>query len=113
MEEGNQSRIEITVPMAIIIAGIFIAAAIMMSRGSAPVVPTNQIEAPKAADIKIRAVDSSDHIRGSAAALVKVVVFSDPEFPFCKRFHSTMKQVMDKYSTSGQVAWVYRNFPLD
>ena len=30
-----------------------------------------------------------------------------------KRFHDTMNEVMDKYGESGEVAWVFRQFPLE
>jgi len=46
-----------------------------------------------------------------ANAPVKIVEFSDTECPFCKRFHTTMQQVVK--DSNGQVAWVYRHFPLD
>ncbi|MDP2684342.1 MAG: thioredoxin domain-containing protein [bacterium] len=66
--------------------------------------PTTQID--------IVPVTSDDHIRGDlATAEVVVVEFSDTECPFCARFHPTMQQVYEDYA--GQVAWVYRHFPLD
>ena len=58
-------------------------------------------------------VDGEDHIRGSLDAPVKLVEFSDFECPFCKRFHPTMKRLMNEYGKDGKVAWVYRHFPLD
>ena len=58
-------------------------------------------------------VDAEDHILGSLDAPVKLVEFSDFECPFCKRFHPTMKRLMDEYGKDGKVAWVYRHFPLD
>ncbi len=58
-------------------------------------------------------VDGEDHILGSLDAPVKLVEFSDFECPFCKRFHLTMKRLMDEYGKDGKVAWVYRHFPLD
>ena len=61
----------------------------------------------------VKPVDSEDHIIGDPAAPVKVVEFSDFECPFCKRFHRTMKRVMDEYGKDGRVAWVYRHYPLD
>jgi protein-disulfide isomerase len=58
-------------------------------------------------------VDAEDHILGSLDAPVKLVEFSDFECPFCKRFHPTMKRLMNEYGKAGKVAWVYRHFPLD
>lgn len=52
-----------------------------------------------------------DHIRGNPDAPVTLVEYSDFECPFCKRFHPTVKQVMDEFS--GRVRWVYRHFPVD
>ncbi len=52
-----------------------------------------------------------DHIRGNPAAPVTLVEYSDFECPFCKRFHSTVKQLVDE--SNGQLKWVYRHFPID
>jgi len=54
---------------------------------------------------------SRDHVRGNPAAPVTLIEYSDFECPFCKRFHSTMKQLVDE--SNGQLRWVYRHFPLD
>lgn len=62
---------------------------------------------------KVKQVDSKDHVLGNPDATVKVVEYSDFECPFCKSFHPTMKQVMDEYGKDGNVAVVYRHFPLD
>ncbi len=61
----------------------------------------------------MRAVSKDDHIIGSIDAPVKIVEYSDPECPFCKIFHQTMIDIMKKYGTTGQVAWVYRHLPLE
>ncbi len=75
----------------------------------------NKAPAPTAQpsqDIEVNPVTGEDHIKGDLdTAEVVVVEFSDTECPFCKRFHSTMQQVVDEYGD--QVAWVYRHFPLD
>lgn len=48
------------------------------------------------------------HVRGSGD--YTIVEYSDTECPFCKRFHSTMQQVLKDYD--GKVRWAYKQFPL-
>ena len=108
----------LTIPIAIVIAGALIAGAVYLgtSKGTSNTVANNQ--QPQAVqetgDLKqMKPITSEDHIRGNPNAPVKIVEYSDFECPFCKRFHDTMNQVMDEYGKDGQVAWVYRHFPLD
>lgn len=58
----------------------------------------------------VKPVSNEDHIMGDANAKVVLVEYSDYECPFCQRFHPTMEQVVNEYD--GEVAWVYRHFPL-
>ncbi len=67
----------------------------------------------RAAAGAVKPVNGEDHILGNPDAPVKLIEFSDFECPFCKRFHSTMKRLMNEYGKDGKVAWVYRHFPLD
>ena len=118
METDSKQTKQIPIPIAIILAGIIIAGAVIYSSNNkTAVAPTNQPQQQAAAqtgDIeKIAPLTAGDHIRGNPNAPIKIVEYSDTECPFCKRFHDTMKQVMDEYGKDGKVAWVYRNFPLD
>ncbi len=114
-----------SVPVAIIAAGVIVALAILYG-GSAErnaAVPnpakkaglTEPATAPNGQNaqpaITVKPVSADDHIFGDVNAPVKVIEYSDLECPFCKRFHATMQQVVAAYS--GQVAWVYRHFPID
>ena len=79
-----------------------------------------RIKQQKAAELRrreaasaVKPVDSEDHILGDPAAPVKLVEFSDFECPFCKRFHRTLKRIMDEYGKNGRVAWIFRHFPID
>ena len=107
----------LTVPLAIVVAGLLIAGAIFFSRGGVPSFPkgaTGEENAPvPTAAAPMRPVDATDHIKGNPNAELVIVEYSDTECPFCKRFHETMQQVIDEYGKSGKVAWVYRHFPLE
>jgi len=105
-------------PIAIVIAGGFIAAALYFSNagGTTAVAPTpNAPVAQQQGDAtdNVRPVTKEDHIRGNPDASVIVVEYSDYECPFCKRFHDTMNAVIKKAGPDGDIAWVFRQFPLD
>lgn len=103
------------IPLAIVAGFALIAAAIFFSGGqSAPTPATTQTDtAPTvAANTSIRPVDDTDFIRGNPNAPIMLVEYSDYDCPFCKQFHETMKMIMEDYAVGGQVAWVYRQFPI-
>ena len=110
-------------PAAILIAGVFVAAALYFggstSTPAAVGIDNNQPAVaqqpqPTGSTDAVRPVDETDHIKGDPNAPIKIVEYSDFECPFCKRFHDTMNEVMaSDLGTSGQVAWVYRQFPLE
>ncbi len=109
MQEGNK----LSVPAAIVLAGLFIAVAVFFSRGGtgpSANLPGGQ-NAPQK-DVTIKPVTSADHILGNPDAPVVIVEYSDLECPFCKTFHTTLHQIMGEYGDGGRVAWVYRHFPL-
>ena len=105
--------------MAIIIAGLIIAGSIFYTSRNKP---SNETKVEnKTAEEKqsfsgadnVKPITSQDHVLGSPDASVKIVEFSDTECPFCKNFHGTMHQLIDEYGKTGEVAWVYRHFPID
>ncbi len=53
---------------------------------------------------------SGKHIYGNENTRFSLVVFSDIECPYCKKYHSTPKSVVDKYPE--HVNWQYKHFPL-
>lgn len=56
---------------------------------------------------------ADDHLLGNPNAPIVVIEYSDFECPFCKNFHDTMHRIMDEYGKTGDVAWVYRHFPIE
>lgn len=103
----------LAIPVAIVLAGALVAAALYFGGygKGVGVAPSNNNGA-SAVKKDVPKVTSADHILGNPNAPIKIVEYTDLECPFCKQFHDTMKQVMDKYGQNGQVAWVMRNFPL-
>ncbi len=106
------------IPVAILLAGLFIAGAIYLAltgrtlfpqrlTGEAPNLPTVSEELKK----EILKITPDDHVRGNKDAKVVIVEYSDLQCPFCARFHPTMMQLLANYPQ--EVAWVYRHFPLD
>jgi len=97
-------------PITIVVAGVLIAGAVFLAgkSGTEPKPNTN----PDGSFTARPYTPGVDHILGNPAAKVKVVEYADLECPYCKTFNTTMHQVMDYYGASGNVAWVYRPFPL-
>src|SRR3989344_3467306 len=84
---------------AILIVGIMIAGAILLKGGGG--VNTSS-KTP---------ISKEDHILGNPKAEIVIVEYSDTECPFCKVFHQTMHQVVNK--SEGKVAWVYKHYPIE
>ena len=110
----------VLIPIAIIIGFGMIAAAIFFSNGRATTqvaMPNNEPEnrvqpTDSGSPENVAPVTEEDWIRGNPNAPIQIVEYSDYDCPFCKNFHDTMNQVMTEYGTTGEVAWIYRHFPL-
>ena len=70
----------------------------------------NRHGADSSENFTIRPLQENDLVQGNRDAELVIYEYSDTECPFCKKFHFTMKQIIDKYGD--RVAWVYRHFPL-
>jgi len=107
--------------MAVILAGVIIAGAIMFTSSSstgqsnqvATGGPVSVQENPSQGDPleAMIPVSKEDHIKGAKNPTITIVEYSDYECPFCKRFHGTMQNLVEKYPDD--LAWVYRHWPID
>lgn len=97
-------------PIAIVIAGALVAAALFFGGTGGTGAPDTNVGGTASAP-EFVPVSTDDHIFGDPNAPLTIVEYSDLECPFCKQFHGTMKQIIAEYS--GEVKWVYRNFPLE
>ncbi len=106
-------------PLAIVIAGVLISGTIYMSqnqsggaseKGKSVADIAQEALKPK---INVAEVTKADHIKGSINAKVKLIVYTDPECPFCKNFHTTTNTLYEQRKAAGDLAIVYRMFPLE
>ena len=102
----------ITLPGAIVIGAAIIGVAIMWTKRPLPA-PVSVTASSTANVISVAPVTTTDHIFGNPNAPIKLVEYSDPSCPYCKIFNPTMEDIISTYGVSGQVAWIYRHYPLD
>lgn len=100
----NKKKGNIAIAISIVVAGLIVAGAVIFTN--------DKTSSPDDSGpvIEIKEVTENDWIQGDLNAKVKIVEFSDTECPYCSVLHPTLKQVVEDYS--GQVAWVYRHFPI-
>lgn len=102
------------IPISIVLGSLLVAISIYLSLSKGGVAPAPSVAAPAADKTSlVREVSDEDYIRGSIDAPITIVTYSDFECPFCQRFHNTMRELMGEYAENGDVAWVFRQFPLE
>lgn len=120
---SNRSTLvkDLSIPIAIVLAGGLMAAGFYFSGGNAPASMVTAPAAPTAPTAptaaaatteKVDPITDADYIKGDRNAPVKIVEYSDFECPFCKRFHESMNGLIDEVG-GDQVALVFRQFPLE
>ena len=95
-----------TIPIAIAFGGIIVAAAVYLSMPKHPGLSATGNPA------LVRPVGTSDHILGNPAAKVMLVEYADFDCDFCKGFNQTLQEIVANEGAKGDVAWVFREFPL-
>lgn len=130
MHEENTKKFTLSVPGAIVVAGLLIAVSIFATKsGVAPsnltanTISAGNDTAVKVADVittqvteiiakkntvKVDPIVATDHISGNPDASLVLIEYSDTECPYCKRFHTTLTDLQKSYD----FAWVYRHYPI-
>lgn len=93
------------IPAAIAAGGVIIALAVYIAMPKTALSPGGN-------PALVRPVGTSDHIFGNPAAKVMVVEYADFDCTYCSGFSQTLHQIVANEGTGGEVAWVYRQFPL-
>ena len=114
--QDDSRKTGIRTPTAILIGSIIIAASIIFAnfyKGEfpRPEAESTGLPAIDEKNIVMVPVTEADHVYGNLQSRVLLVEYADTECPFCRRVHPIMKKIVDE--SQGEVAWVYRHFPLD
>ena len=114
--DTNEISNKYFLPVAVIVAGLFIAGAVVWN-GSHPLAGSEQFAAAGAAaapavDIKNVKTDGNPYI-GQAAAPITIAFWSDFQCPFCKNFAlGTLPQIIKDYVDTGKAKIVFMEFPF-
>lgn len=87
--------------------------AFIKSRASEPGIPAPQEKARPTpqANVDVEPIDSAtEPVAGSPGARYQLIVYSDYECPFCKRFDPRLKTVIERYGE--RLAVTLRDYPL-
>lgn len=102
------SKPTLVIPVAILVGGAIVALSIYLT-----------IHTPEASTGSgtgdpsfVTPVTPSDNIFGNPSAPIKIVEYADFDCEYCAQFDTTMQEIMTNYGASGEIAWVYRNFPI-
>ena len=109
-KQDNNKNSQKQIAGAIIIAGLIIAGAILLKGNNAIPSANKPVATANTSNIDLKTISTDEHILGNPNAKVVIVEYSDTECPFCKVFHNTMHQIIEK--NNGDVAWVYRHYPI-
>jgi protein-disulfide isomerase len=104
-------KLEFSTPMAVVAAGVIIAAAILYANAH----PAASVAADYGGqnlpvNVHVAAPSAADHIEGSPNAKVVLIEYSDFQCPFCSLVYPTLKSIVE--NSGGKIAWVMRNYPL-
>lgn len=108
---SSLKKLELSPSVSIIIAGVIVAGAIVYANQHPSAAAQGQA-APQPAPtaVAVRPPQPSDHIIGSPNAPIVLIEYSDFQCPFCSMVYPTLKKIVSE--SGGQVAWIYREFPL-
>ena len=112
-QTSTQSKIAVSTPVAIIIAGVIIAGAVLWSNGKGTSQPTAAATAPQqaqTADIsKVKL--ANEPFVGNANAPVTMAYWYDYQCPFCQRNEQTaMPQIVKEYVDTGKLKIVFKDY---
>jgi protein-disulfide isomerase len=117
--ENQRSQNSLSIPVAIIVAGVLIAGAVYLGTSSdrPGTSGSGAVSQPQAQQQQVGGIVNvsadDDAVLGNPNAPVTIIEFSDFQCPFCRKFYKeTLPQIKKEYLLTGKAKLVYRDFPL-
>ncbi|MBI3572069.1 thioredoxin domain-containing protein [Candidatus Kaiserbacteria bacterium] len=110
MEPNTTGMNKFFLPVAVILAGLFIGGAVIWNGSHPSTGSTGSQTGKPSVNVKDVTTDGEPFI-GSASAPVTIVEWSDYQCPFCKNFEvDTLPQIIQNYVSAGKVRVVFKDF---
>jgi protein-disulfide isomerase len=98
-----------TVPISILIAGLVVGGALVISKLQKGT-PDTEVSQESLATIPL--LNADDHYLGNPKASIVIIEYSDYDCPFCAGYFNNMKKIVEELGKSGRLVWVHRHMPL-
>lgn len=98
-----------TVPISILIAGLFVGGALVISKLQKDT-PNTEVTPTSLATIPL--LNADDHYLGNPKAPIVIIEYSDYDCPFCAGYFNNMKKIVEELGKGGRLVWVHRHMPL-
>lgn len=98
-------------PASILIAGLFIAIAVVYSNGAKNINPSQQANLNQENQVKNTApkIEADDVVLGNSDAKVTIIEFGDYQCPFCAKFYKEIELFLKRdYIDNGKVKMVFK-----
>jgi len=116
IDNNERSKFDLTkliVPGSIILAGVLISGAVLLSNGGSGGGGTANIGDTSAGRGTAEVSADDDAFLGDEDAPVVLIEFSDYQCPFCRSFwRDTLPLIKSEFIDTGKVKFVYRDLPL-
>lgn len=112
MEQEQQKKKDLFLPISIVIAALVIGGAVIYSNGLKSVGKNDNNQNQSGEKVEIN-ITSDDKVLGQAKADLVMFEFSDYECPYCARFHKlTRPEIISNYVDTGKMKTVFRAMPF-
>lgn len=102
-------RSRYSLPIAILIAGLTVAAGLAISK-----LQSGEVNAPNEDELlsNISPILSTDYYLGNPKAEVILIEYSDYDCLFCSSHYNNLRRIIEELGKGGELAWVHRHMPL-